>query len=114
MSSIGISNLGRIFNIESNKSSNYYLEIYNIANDVFLYIPKDSQTEYMCNKFISYNGALIEYVRDDLKTLDLCLKAIEVYPYAYNYVPLHLKTPENNILFLEKNKEVEQYLPKFI
>jgi hypothetical protein len=229
MSSIGISDLGRILSIESNKSSNYYLELYDIVHDIFLYIPKESQKKYMCYKFISYNseyleyvredlksldfsltpenndfleqrtqiypmqdecylcdlsynlieispsendfiniqykcfknfflnrcldynnktyqhylesfisrkhifpmipsqfqndyicniaisnhGRFIEYVREDLKTLDICLKAVQTFPPAYKYIPSHLKTPENNNLFLEQNKKVAYFISKY-
>ena len=71
------------------------------------------QNEYICNQAVLYDGEYIKYVREDLKTLDLCLKAVVTFLPTYKYVPSHLKTPENNKLFLEKNKKIQYFISKY-
>jgi hypothetical protein len=111
ISSNTLSSLGdRVFSIEHNKSSNYYLEVLNITTNVLPFIPLESQKEYMCNEIVLYNGMYLKYIREDLKTLDLCVKAIKDCEVAYEYIPLHLKTPENNVLFLNSNCKLYNYL----
>jgi hypothetical protein len=75
-----------------NKSYQYYLESFVSAKHTFPSIPLHYQNEYISTEAVLYNGLFIKYVREDLISNDLCIKAIISKPDAFINIPLIYQT----------------------
>ena len=55
------------------------------------YIPL---TQEMWNDVVLRGPRFLAFVRDNFKTQEMCIKAVEVDPYTLKFVPVHLRAFE--------------------
>jgi len=61
---------------------------------VLKFIPKQLKTQEMCDKAVKYNIQLLKYVPEQFRTQEMCNKAIGKNPWTLELVPEQFKTQE--------------------
>ena len=66
-------------------------------------IPDDLKTQEMCNKAIEKDPNMLKYVSVCFRTFGMCSRAVEKYLHPLRFIPDHLKVQEMCEKAVEKN-----------